>query len=61
MLTPDELLTRLVGEFEPQMLAAHRAAVTSLRGATDDSTVTALRKARVPQTAELMAAVLGIS
>jgi len=61
VLTPDELLTRLVGEFEPQMLAAHRAAVTSLSGATDDSTVAALRKAGVPQTAQLMAAVLGIS
>jgi len=39
VLTPDELLSRLVTEYEPQMLAAHRTAVASLNGATDESTV----------------------
>ncbi|WP_370651775.1 PIN domain-containing protein [Frankia sp. Cj3] len=32
VLTPDELLCRLVAEYEPQMLAAHRTAVASLTG-----------------------------
>lgn len=48
VLTPDELLTRLLGEFEPQMLAAYRTTVASLRGPTDDSTISALRKAGAP-------------
>ena len=42
------------------MLAAHRTSVASLPGATDDSTVAALRKAGAPQTARLMAGLLGI-
>lgn len=33
VLTPDQLLSRLVTEYEPQMFAVHRAAVTSLKGA----------------------------
>jgi uncharacterized protein YceH (UPF0502 family) len=59
-LTPDELLTRLAREFEVQMLAAHRAAVASLPGATDGSTVSALRKAGAKESADLMAGLLGI-
>jgi predicted nucleic acid-binding protein len=59
VLTP-ELLTRLAREFEVQMLAAHRAAVASLPGATDGSTMAALRKAGAKETADLMAGLLGI-
>jgi predicted nucleic acid-binding protein len=59
VLTPDELLTRLAREFEVQMLAAHRAAVASLPGATDGSTVAALRKAGAKESADLMAGLLG--
>jgi hypothetical protein len=58
VLTPDQLLSRLVTEYEPQMFAAHRTAVTSLKGATDQSTVEALRRAGAPTTAGLMTRLL---
>lgn len=54
VLTPDQLLSRLVADYEPQMYAAHRTAVASLKGATDQSTVEALRRAGAPTTADLM-------
>jgi predicted nucleic acid-binding protein len=60
VLTPDELLTRLAREFEVEMLAAHRAAVASLPGATNGSTIAALRKAGAKETADLMAGLLEI-
>lgn len=60
VLTPDELLGRLVAEYEPQMLAAHRTAVASLGGATDASAVAALHRAGAPTTAALMAGLLGV-
>jgi len=60
VVTPDQLLRRLVTEFEPQMLAAHQTAVASLKGATDDSTVSALHRAGASETATLMARLLGI-
>jgi hypothetical protein len=37
VLTPDQLLSRLVAEYKPQMLAVHRIAVTALKDATDTS------------------------
>ena len=58
--TPDQLLSQLIAEYEPQMLAAHQAAVVSLNGATDESTVGALRRAGASRTAELMARLLGV-
>lgn len=54
VLTPDQLLSWLVTAYEPQMYAAHRTAVASLKGATDQSTVEALRRAGAPTTAGLM-------
>jgi hypothetical protein len=54
VLTPDQLLSRLATQYEPQMLAVHHTAVTSLKGATDQSTVTALRRAGAAITADLM-------
>jgi len=48
VLSPDELLSQLNNEFEAEMLAAHRLTVTSLRGASDESTVHALRRAQAP-------------
>jgi len=51
VLTPDELLSDLVTEYQPQMLAAHRTAVASLQRATDASTVAALQRAGAPATA----------
>jgi len=58
VLTPDQLLGRLVLEYGPQMLAVHRTAVVSLKGATDESTVMALRRAGAPTTAGLIARLL---
>ncbi|WP_117214717.1 PIN domain-containing protein [Allorhizocola rhizosphaerae] len=60
VVTPDQLLSRLVDEFQPQMLAAHQKAVASLNGATDESTVRALGRAGASKTAALMARLLGI-
>jgi len=59
VLTPDQLLSRLVVEYGPQMLAVHRTAVALLKGATDESTVTALRRACAPTTAGLITRLLG--
>lgn len=58
--TPDQLLSQLVAGYEPQMLAAHRTAVVSLNGATDASTVNALRRAGAATTAALIARLLGV-
>lgn len=60
VVTPDQLLSQLAADYEPQMLAAHRAAVLSLKGATDASTVEALRRAGAARTAALMAQLLGL-
>jgi len=59
VLTPDQLLSRLVVEHEPHMLTVHQTAVASLKGATDESTVAALRRAGAPMTAALIAELLG--
>lgn len=58
LLSADELLARLVAEYPSRMLAAHRTAVTSLVGATDESTIAALRRANAATTADLMSALL---
>lgn len=60
VFTPDQLLSRLVAECQTQMLAAHRTAVASLKGATDQSTIAALHRAGAPETAHMMADLLGI-
>lgn len=54
LLTADALLSRLVITHPSRLLAAHRAAVASLGGATDSSTVAALRRASASQTADVM-------
>jgi predicted nucleic acid-binding protein len=53
-LTPDQLLSRLVAEYEPQMLTVHRTTVASLKDATDGSTIAALQRAGAPTTAGLI-------
>jgi predicted nucleic acid-binding protein len=58
LLTADALLSRLVAAHPSQMLAAHRTAVARLAGATDLSTIAALRRAKATQTADLMALLL---
>lgn len=60
VLTPDELLGGLIVEYESQMMVAHRVAVASLNGATDASTVAALRRAGAPLTADLMEGLLEV-
>ena len=60
VLTPDQLLSRLVAEYAPQMLIAHRTAVASLKSATDESTIAALRRAGAAATATLMARLLDL-
>lgn len=60
VLTPDELFTQLILNHMPQMVMAHRAAVSAFRHATDRSTIAALKNARADRTADLMARVLGL-
>jgi len=61
VITPDDLLGRLIREHEDSMLWVHRMSVESLPGATDESTMRALVKAGAPLTASLMAEVLSVS
>lgn len=58
LLNADALLTRLVTLHPSKMLAAHRTTVASLTGATDRSTIAALRRAEATQTADLMQTLL---
>lgn len=58
LLSADALLARLVTAHPSEMLAAHRTAVARLTGATNTSTVAALRRADATQTAKLMEALL---
>ncbi|MFT4187169.1 MAG: PIN domain-containing protein [Aeromicrobium sp.] len=57
-MTADDLLSHLAIGFPAQMRAAHRLAVSRLPGATDASTLAALRRAGCPVTAGRMAALL---
>lgn len=58
LLTADTLLSRLVTMHPARMRDAHRTTVASLTGATDRSTIAALRRAKATQTADLMEALL---
>lgn len=55
LMSADALLSRLVADFPSEMVAAHRLAVTGLPGATDDSTLGALRRAGATGAADRMA------
>jgi predicted nucleic acid-binding protein len=57
-ISADRLLGRLVRDHPSEMLAAHRAAVLSLKNATDESTLEALRLAGAPETAAAMKPIL---
>lgn len=59
LMSADALLTLLVTEFPDGMLAAHRLAVSRLPGATDGSTLAALRRAGASNVAGLMDGLLG--
>lgn len=58
LLTADALLSRLVAMYPSRMRDAHRTAVASLTGATDRSTIAALRRAKATQTADLVEVLL---
>ncbi|MCB0975599.1 MAG: hypothetical protein KDB86_13755 [Actinobacteria bacterium] len=56
--TADALLTRLVSIYPSRMRKVHRTAAANLRGATDLSTIAALRSARATFTAFLVETLL---
>jgi predicted nucleic acid-binding protein len=56
--TPDSLLSSLAVSHPKKMFMAHRRAVSLLAGATDSTTIEALRKAGAPMTADAMAALV---
>ena len=58
-MTADALFLLLMDEYLPQMIDTHRTTVAHLHGATDYSTLAALRKAGASATAYHMARVLG--
>lgn len=58
VMHPDLLLSWLVRDKPDEMHLVHDTAVARLPGATDASTVAALRRAGAPATAELMARIL---
>lgn len=58
LMSADALLTLLVIEFPDGMLAAHRIAVARLPGATDESTLAALRRTGAPTAADHIAGLL---
>lgn len=57
-VTSDALLSTLIEEAPETMLKVHRTTVSRLRGATDESTIAALRSAKAERTADLMEALL---
>lgn len=59
LVSADVLLSLLVIEFPEEMLAAHQLTVARLPGATDDTTLNALRRAGAITTADAVARLLG--
>lgn len=57
-ITADDLLSTLIQESPETMLMVHRTAVSRMTGATDESTLAALRGAHAVRTADLMEALL---
>lgn len=51
VMTPDVLLSALITEYPSQMITVHATSVARLRGATDGSTIAALRRAGAPTAA----------
>jgi len=61
VLPADDLFCRLFELDEETMLRVHRTTVLKFRGSTDVSTVTALRKAKAPRTANHVARLIGLT
>jgi len=60
-MSPDELFVQLLSDHLAQMIEAHHHAVQGFPGATDQSTLAALRRAQSTRTADGVAAALGLS
>jgi predicted nucleic acid-binding protein len=60
VVTADAPIHQLIERYPQAMLTVHLTAVRSLRGATDQSTLAALRRAKAPRTAEAMTRLLEI-
>ncbi|MCL1922625.1 MAG: PIN domain-containing protein [Propionibacteriaceae bacterium] len=54
VMTPDDLLCSLIRDCAESMKWVHHMAVSTLAGATDQSTITSLEKAGAPGVAELV-------
>ncbi|MCL2482665.1 MAG: PIN domain-containing protein [Propionibacteriaceae bacterium] len=59
-ITPDTLFVQLINDDLAQMIEVHNDSVRYFHGATDASTLSALRRARASRTADLMGQVLGL-
>jgi predicted nucleic acid-binding protein len=60
ILSPDELLSRMIRLYPEKMRTVHSDVVRYLSGATDESTLEALRKAGAANTSELLRSILGM-
>lgn len=58
-LTADDLLSLLAAEYRDEMHAVHQTVVARLSGATDESTLAALRRAGAARAAKLIRELLG--
>jgi predicted nucleic acid-binding protein len=58
VLTPDELICQLITSFPAVMLLVHQTSIANLRGASNESTLAALRKSGAPQAADMIARLL---
>jgi predicted nucleic acid-binding protein len=54
VLAPDSLICVLIANYPDKMLLVHQASITRLRGATDESTIEALRLAGASKAAKAM-------
>lgn len=61
VITPDELIVRLVRDHPVRMVEVHAVAVSSLKGATDNSTLAALRRADAPLAADAVERALRVA
>jgi len=58
VMSPDDVLCQLIALSPETMLLVHQTSVANLKGATDESTMAALRRAGAPRTAQAMSRLL---
>lgn len=61
VITPDELIARLVRDHRTRMVQVHEIVVSGLTGATSDSTLAALRRAGAPLAADALERTLRVT